>query len=136
MAKGDSGFFIFLLTRLAVRAPGMLVYLAGVVLALLNLRRHRTPAVLTLLGSALLLLVATTSLLLESFLLRPRAGEDLERNVRLMAGFGFAAAILHALGFALVLAAVFLGRLRPVPVAPRPEAVPSPAAGEETRFRA
>jgi hypothetical protein len=56
--------------------------------------------------------------------------------VRLLAGFGFAAAILHALGFALVLAAVFLGRLRPIPVAPRPEAVPSPVAGEETRFKA
>jgi hypothetical protein len=134
MAEGNDGFFIFLLTRLAVRVPTLMVYLAGLVLALLNLRRHRTPAVLTLLGTGLLLLVSLTSFWLESFLLWRRSGEDLGQSLRLLTGLGFAAAILNALGIALILTAVFLGRLRPMPVAPRPLADPAP--GEETRFTA
>jgi hypothetical protein len=140
MPEESSVSLTLLLTQLAYRAPGMLAYLTGVVLSLVYLRRHPRPAVLALLGSGLLLLVSTASLFLAVFLLRPDG--NLQQRALLFGIIGFAASILHAIGFILVAVAVFIGRrgrmltgvLTEAPVAP--EAVsPVPGSGEETRFK-
>ncbi len=143
MAEESSVSLTLLLTRLAYRAPGLLAYLAGLVLSLVYLKRYPRPAVLALLGSGLLLFVSTAMLFVEAYLLRP--GGDMNLRTLLLGIIGFAASILHAVGFILVAVAVFVGRrgrmltraLTEVPVAPEAVApVPEPGPGEETRFKA
>ena len=102
----------YLLQQIAYSIPGLLAYLAGLILALIFIKKYPLPAMLTLVGS-LILMVTTIGIILIQFLLfRSRlqngwSGTDFNRMLGIVSIFGN---ILRALGVGFWLAAVFIGR--------------------------
>jgi hypothetical protein len=107
----DATLFVSLLVQ---QAPLFLVYLGAVLLALTFWRRCPVPCALTLGGVVLLFLVSIGQMLLNN-LLFARDGSGLSSGDRMtvLTVVNIAAGILRALGFGLVVAAVFHGRNRP-----------------------
>ena len=94
----------FLTRQLPYLAPALVVYLTGVVLALVYLRRHAAPAVLVLIASVLLIVVSLAVPLLQGYLL--------EQGMGWMMWVAIGGSVLRSVGFGLLLAAAFIGRRR------------------------
>jgi hypothetical protein len=107
----DPTMFVSLLVQ---QAPIFLVYLAAIFLALTFWRRCPVPCALTL-GAVVLLFVVSIGQMLVTNFLFPRDGSGLSSGDRMttFAVVNIAAGILRAIGFGLVVAAVFHGRNRP-----------------------
>jgi hypothetical protein len=108
----DPGAAVFLST-LVQQAPVLLVYLAAIFLALMFWRRCPTPCALTLGAGVLLLVVSLGQSFLNLYIYSPRDGATLADRATLIAVVGLAGGILRALGYGLLLAAVFHGRSSP-----------------------
>jgi hypothetical protein len=102
----------FLLGQLAYQSPTLLVYLAGVLLAILFMPRHRNASILTLLGFGLLLATAIAGIGLQSYIVQQHTDGvmKVEQFAQLSASLGICTNVLRAAGMAMVLAAVFAGR--------------------------
>jgi len=100
--------------------PIMLVYLVGLVLALVFWRRCPVSCVLTLIATLLLLGLIVTSTFVYQYLFHARAEMDWppERIELMYSVIRFVSSLLHALGIGLLLAAVFAGRKRAQQVGP------------------
>lgn len=102
----------FLLSQLGYHVPFFLAYLAAFVLALKFLERARTPAVLTLAGVGLSVLSTLVVTVTQAYLVQ--AMQDDVRNAewlsRLLQTTGIAGSFIRAVGFSLLVAAVFTGR--------------------------
>jgi hypothetical protein len=101
-----------------VQLPMLLVYLTGLVLALVLRPRLPTASTLALVGLVILLVLLVVQPLFFQYLIRTqssagRSATDLRQAMTIV---GVVTNLLHAGGFTLVLAAVFVGR--PVPAAP------------------
>jgi len=105
-------FFIQFLTQLLGQAPVLLVYLVGMVLALVFWRRCPRPAMLTLIGMALLLVTTLVQSFLFIYLVwaRDDFGWSQERLGWMLSANGLMGSVIRAAAFALVLTAVFMGR--------------------------
>jgi len=110
MATGGSMFISMLVSHI----PMLLVYLLGMFLALTFWRRCPVPCALTLGATGLLFVVSVGQTLLYSYLLNPDGGSTIAQSGRtsMMGVIGLGTTMLHALGFCLLLAAVFHGRRR------------------------
>jgi len=82
----------------------------GVTLALV-FRRLGLPSVLLLLGCGLLLLTMLAVVAVQAYLI-PLSGVEWERYARLNRVVGIAGTVARAVGLALVIAAVIVGRAR------------------------
>ena len=105
------------LVQLVSRAPTLLVYAIGLILAIVYWRRYPRPCLLVLLAVCLsgFGLVASAFL----FMYLPRAIVDFglahEQLGMILGIVGFAASVLHAIATAMLLGAVFVGRQQPLP---------------------
>jgi hypothetical protein len=100
------------LSQLAAQAPALLVYLVGLILALVFLGRYPGPAALTLVAAGLLLLTSLAQPLLSLYLFRARAEfgwSDAQLGAMASAN-ALAGSALRAVAFGLLLTAVFIGR--------------------------
>jgi hypothetical protein len=116
------------------QVPVLLAYLLGIILALVMWRRYPRPALLTLMGVSLLLLVSVVTPFLSMSLTFRRAGDGggHERIGFLLSAISLGSSLLRAAGVGLLLAAVFIGRSRP---APHGERVPESRFGAGGRPR-
>jgi hypothetical protein len=107
-------------TQLAPQAPVLLVYLAGGILALVFWRRCPLAGVLTLIGTGLLLVATLGQTLVFVYLIQVRfsRGWSLDQYGWMLSANAFAGGFCRAVGFGLVLAAVFVGRRPARPVSP------------------
>ena len=108
---GDMALEQFL-TQLAYQAPQILVYLVGIVLGLLFVRRFGAAAVLCLIGCGLLIAVAVAAAAAQGMILERRLEEGMPhaRISRLLMIVGIISSVLRALGLGMIVSAVFLGR--------------------------
>jgi hypothetical protein len=108
----DSASFSFLGQQLAYSLPQLLVYLAGLILAIIFFRKYSTSALLVLCGSVVLLLTSLGQTFIQFYLFRARveSGWSAAGYARMLSIVFVVASILRALGLALWLAAVFAGR--------------------------
>ena len=100
------------LQQILTLAPVLLVYLAGIVLALVHWQRYPSPARFALFASAALLVVSVAQALVYHYLLMERIerGWTAAQAGVLLAAAGFIFSLLHAAGLGLLLAGVFAGR--------------------------
>lgn len=107
-----SNSYLPALTDLAVQTPVVLVYLAGVLFALVFWRRSPRSCLLVLLGCALLLLVTVGQTFAVQFVVHNYFDMDLDH--RGLSGtlfvVGLMGTFLRALGLGLLLTAAFVGR--------------------------
>jgi hypothetical protein len=102
----------FLLEQLAYSVPALLVYLAGLVLAIIFIRKYSVSAMLTLCGSVILLITTIGLTFAQFYLFRSRLeyGWSPARYGQVLGVVSIVATIIRALGLSLWLAAVFVGR--------------------------
>ncbi len=102
----------FLIQQLAYAGPVIAVYLAGMVLAVIFIRKYPGPATLTL-AATIILLVTTVGLIFAqgylSTLIKEYGWSQVQYNQRLSL-VAIPGSVLKALGSGLLLAAVFVGR--------------------------
>lgn len=105
-------FRTYLLQQLPIMLPLALMYLVGIILALIHLNRLGTPAALALAGCVILLLMTLASPIAQAYVLAlPRDGEmPATLFTRLMGAIGIVRLLFDIVGFSLMLAAVFMRR--------------------------
>lgn len=121
----------FLTRQLPYLVPLLLVYLAGVVVALVYFRRCAGPATLVLISCVLLLLITITFPFIQSYLFdfRSNTGLDSPQFEWTLLIAGVARNLLYAAAFALLLVAAFMGRRTAAPEH-IPEVLPVKRASE------
>jgi hypothetical protein len=108
----SSTFLLSGLVQLLGVAPSLLVYLVGLILALVYRRRYPTPSLLVMIATALLLILGVV----HSFVVQYIVYASIENNWTstrygwTLFPVGLAANVLHAVGFGLILAAAFVSR--------------------------
>lgn len=102
----------FLIQQLAYSAPVLIVYLAGIVLGLIFIKKYPTPALLTLVAGVILLVTTVGVSLAQAYLSRSRLeyGWSAVQYGRMWSLVSIAGTIVRAAGLGLWLAAVFVGR--------------------------
>jgi hypothetical protein len=100
---------------LIIQSPLFLVWLVGAVVALVRLPKHAAVSVLLLIGFALMFLGSIGSAVAYAWLPRLMAARHggVEHAQLIYGAVGFANCLLHAVGWVLVLVAVFGWRPRP-----------------------
>jgi hypothetical protein len=108
----DSASFSFLGQQLAYSLPQLLVYLVGLILAIIFFRKYSTAALLVLCGSIVLLVTSLGQTFIQFYLFRARveSGWSAAGYAQMLLIVSMVANIIRALGLALWLAAVFVGR--------------------------
>lgn len=104
-----------LLWTIAWHAPFWIVCLLAVILGLVNLSRHKTPALFALLGGAMTGLVSLGSMTASYILWESHNanGGDIEKTILWSRLIGISSAVVEALGIGMIVLAVFSGR--PIP---------------------
>jgi MFS superfamily sulfate permease-like transporter len=125
-------------TQLATRSPVLLVYVIGLVLALVFWQRHPRPCVLVLLAMVLALFTSLVSAFLFTYL--PRAMDEFGWNHHqlglMLSAVSITASILHAGAMGMLLTAVFVGRQSALARWPTDDdRTAMPAAGPDTRVQ-
>ena len=102
----------FLIQQLAYASPVIVVYLVGIVLAVIFIKKYPGPAILTLLGAVILLVNALGTAGAQAYLMRLRFDSNwtIAQYAEMMSLVSIIGSIARALGSALLLAAVFVGR--------------------------
>ncbi len=102
------------LTQLAVQSPVLIVYVIGLVLAIVFWARYPGPAVLTFVALALLLVITLAFPLVQMYVVRVRAEStwSMQKYGTVMSVVGVVSSILRAAAGGLLLSAVFMGRGR------------------------
>jgi hypothetical protein len=103
------------LTQLLAQSPVLLVYLIGLILALVFWQRCPIPSLLVLVASVLLLLVAVTQTCVTQYLIQARTemGWTHEKLGWVFSAVGLTGSCLRAAALGLFLAAVFIQRRVP-----------------------
>lgn len=102
----------YLIQQLAYSSPSLLVYLAGAILGAIFIKKYRTPAMLTLFASLILLITTVGVSSLQAYLLSARVeyGWSAARHSQMLTLVSLAGNIIRAVCLGLWLAAVFVGR--------------------------
>jgi hypothetical protein len=105
----------FLLSQLGYQVPVLLVYLVGIILALVYMRRASLPCALTLTGIGILVVAMVGVAVVQASLMDSRQadGRGPRDIAQLMRSVAIAGSCIRALGVGLLVAAIFVGR-RPV----------------------
>jgi hypothetical protein len=108
----NSGIIV-ILTNLAVHIPIYLVWLAGIVLSLLTWRRNPRPSLYAILGIVCLFVSDMISLYMTTALIRPGLDRTSYGHIAtLMTIESVVMAIMRAISWGLLVAAIFVGRNR------------------------
>lgn len=101
-----------LIQQLAYSGPVIVVYLVGLVLAVIFIRKYPVPAILTLLATIILLGNIFGIAFAQAYFIRARLGSGgpMASYSTMMSVVSIIGSIMRALGSALLLAAVFAGR--------------------------
>ena len=100
----------FLIQQLAYSGPVIVVYLVGLVLAVIFIKKYPVPAILTLLAIIILLGNIFGIAFAQAYFIRARLGGSMASYSTMMSVVSIIGSIMRALGAALLLAAVFAGR--------------------------
>lgn len=102
----------FLWQQIGYFAPVILVYLAGLVMAIIFFTKYPTSSLLILCGSVVLLFTTIGQVFIQFYLFRARvdSGWSAAGYAQMLSIVSLVANVLRALGLALWLAAVFVGR--------------------------
>jgi hypothetical protein len=105
---------VFLIQQLAYSGPVIIVYLVGVGLAVTFMKKYPVPALLTLLAMIMLLGNIFGVTFVQAYLIRARlgSGAPMSSYNTMQSMISILGTIMRAVGSALLLAAVFLGRKR------------------------
>jgi hypothetical protein len=100
------------LTQLAWQAPVLLVYLAGMILALVFWRRFPVPCLLMLIATVLLLVATLAERFIFNYIFSSKDvwGWDHENLAVILSAVGLTGNFLHAIGLGLLLTAGLVGR--------------------------
>jgi hypothetical protein len=101
-----------LIQQLAYSGPVIVVYLVGLVLAVIFIKKYPVTAILTLLAIIILLGNIFGIALAQGYFIRARleSGGSMASYSTMMSAVSIIGSIMRALGSALLLAAVFVGR--------------------------
>ena len=102
----------FLIQQLAYAGPLIVVYLVGLVLAAIFIKKYPGPAILTLLATIILLGNIFGVAFAQGYFLRARLGSggSMVSYSTMMSAVSIIGSIVRAVGSALLLGAVFVGR--------------------------
>ena len=102
----------FMIQQLAYAVPTLIVYLVGMVLAVIFVRKYPRPALLTLFATIILLVTTVGITFAQGYLstLRLEYGWSQIQYGQRLSLVSIPGSILRGLGTALLLAAVFVGR--------------------------
>ncbi len=102
----------FFFGQLGAQTPALLVYLAGVIAAIVFLRRARMPSLACLLGCGLMIITTLAVTAIQAWMLQLHLDGSwpASRYGQAMSMIGIVSGAIRAVGLALVVAAVFLGR--------------------------
>ncbi len=102
----------FLVQQLAYSSLAIVVYLVGLVLAVIFIKKYPVPAILTLLAAVILLVNVLGTAGAQTYLMRLRFESNwtIAQYGDMMSLVSIIGSISRALGSALLLAAVFVGR--------------------------
>ena len=101
-----------LIQQLAYAGPVILVYLVGLILAVIFIKKYPVPAILTLLAMIVLLGTIFGVAFAQTYLIRARLGSggSMASYATMQSMVSLIGIVMRALGSALLLAAVFVGR--------------------------
>lgn len=102
----------YTLTQLGYGAPLLIVYAAGIILSAVYVRKYPFPAMLTLAGAVILFVNLIAIAMVQGYLIRTRvesgwSPEQYSQMTTVVAAIG---AIVRAVGTALLIGAIFVGR--------------------------
>ena len=102
----------YVLQQLGYSTPLLIVYLVGVVLSAVFVRKYPFPAMLTLAGSAILFVNQIAIVLIQGYLIKARveSGWTPEQYTQLLIIVSVVGNIVRAIGSALLIGAIFVGR--------------------------
>ncbi|MGB7158098.1 MAG: hypothetical protein WBD40_08530 [Tepidisphaeraceae bacterium] len=132
-----SSTFMIIVGQLATSLPMLLVYIGGIVWALLCWRRAPRAAGLATAGLALMLITHVGSAALQGYFISNRGAAPASNLAQAMMVVGFASTLLRALGMGLLVAAVFANRPRiesAFPIEPAQPPLAGLAPGAPPRF--
>lgn len=110
MSAGPSPL-VTILQHLAIQAPFFLVYLIGIVVAVVQVRRHRKAATLALVALVVMLLTGLAAGTVQGYLIADLSGgRSVTATSTLLAVTGWVTALVRAAALGLLIAAVFVGR--------------------------
>lgn len=103
---------LVLIQQLAYSIPVILVYLVGLVLAVIFIKKYPVPAILTLLAAIILLGNIFGITFAQTYLIRSRLGSSgsMASYSTMSQMISIMGSLMRAVGSALLLAAVFVGR--------------------------
>ena len=115
-----NNMIVLSLYHLLAQSPVLLVYLIGLILALVFWRRCPTPSLLVLVATVLLLLVTVTHPFVIQYLVQASTemGWTIEKAAWMSSVVGLTSSCLHAAALGLLVAAVFLQRRVPSSASP------------------
>lgn len=102
----------YVIQQLGYGAPLLFVYLVGIVLAAVFVRKYPLPAMLTLAGAVILAVNVFALALIQGYFINARiqAGWTVQEYTQITMVVSAIAAIVRAIGTALLIGAIFVGR--------------------------
>ena len=102
----------FIFQQLAYAGPVLIVYLVGLILALIFIRKYPVPALLTLVDTVILAATIFGISFTQTYLMRVRitSGWPFDKYNQMMSMVSITGSIMRALGSALLFAAIFVVR--------------------------
>ena len=103
---------LMILTTLSIQLPILIALLIGIILCFTHWKRHPKPSLLAFLGLLLLMILAVINVLTDylPFLLQSAFDMKYSAMAPIQIGTGIVLSIMHAVGYVLLIAAIFSGR--------------------------
>lgn len=106
----DQEILVIMLGSLLVRLPILLIWLVGVIIAIVRWQRHPRTSLMLVLGLAILTLASLIGVFWEAWLPQGAARIGVSRIGALASVYGIVQALISAVGWVLVIIAVFSKR--------------------------
>lgn len=102
----------YVLQQLGYATPLLIVYLVGIILSAVFVRKYPLPAMLTLAGAVILFVNVIALALVQGYFIQARvtSGWTLQEYTQVTMVVSAIGGIVRALGSALLIAAIFVGR--------------------------
>lgn len=102
----------YVLQQLGYGSPLLIVYLIGIILAAVFVRKYPFPAMLTLAGTAILFINVIAIALVQGYFIRARieSGWSAAQYLQITMIISAISGLVRAIGTALLIAAIFVGR--------------------------
>lgn len=102
----------YVLQQMGYGAPLLIVYVVGIILAAVFVRKYPLPAMLTLAGTVILCVNLIAIAAAQGYFIRARveSGWSPEQSAQITTVVSAIGAIVRAVGTALLIAAIFVGR--------------------------